>query len=88
MGCATAGALVAVPVGRAAGAASVMLALASLGSVVTSVQSLFPSLSPLLPECHELVGATTCVALLSLCWALGRRIRNSHSCCKGCRVRW
>ena len=75
MGCAMAGALALVPVGRAAaGVASTMLALASLGSVVTSVQSLLASVSPssLFAEGSKVVGAATCIALLSICWALGR----------------
>ena len=60
--------------GRAAGVASAMLALASLGSVVTSAWSLSAglSLSSLLAECSEMVGATACVALLSIYQALGR----------------
>ena len=63
-----------MPAGRVAGAASVMLVLASPVSVVTSVWSLFAGLllSSLLAECCEMVGATTCIALLSICWALGR----------------
>ena len=74
MGCAMAGALMAVPAGRAAGVASTMLALASPGGVVTSAQSLFSSLllSSLFAECSEMVGAAMHVALLSICWALGR----------------
>ena len=74
MGCAMAGALASVFVGRADGVASAMLALAFLGSVVTSVWRLFASLLPLslLAECSEMVGASACIALLSICWALGR----------------
>ena len=62
MGSATAGALVAVPVGRVARVASVMLALASPGSVVPSAWSLSASLSlsSLLAECCQMVGAATC----------------------------
>ena len=56
------------------GVAFMMLPLASLGSVVTSVQSLFASLllSSLFAECSEVVEAAAWIALLSICQALGR----------------
>ena len=74
MGSAMAGALVAVPAGRAAGVASMVLALASLGSAVTLAWSLFASLlsSPLFTECSKVIYAAACIALLSICWAFGR----------------
>ena len=74
IGSATARALVVVPVGRVAGVASTMFAVVSLGSVVTLVLSLSVGLSPssLFAECCKMVGAATCVALKSICQALGR----------------
>ena len=80
-----AGDLVAVPAGRVAGVASEMLALASLGKVVISAQSLSASLSPssLFAECSEMVGATTCTALLSICHACGRGMRIATSVAVG-----
>ena len=56
MGYATTGTLVAMPAGRLAGVASMMLALVSLGSVVTSAWSLFASLSSSqFAECSEMI---------------------------------
>ena len=57
MGCATAGVLVAVSAGRVAGVASLVFALTSPGSVVTSAQSLFASQlsSPLFAQCSKMV---------------------------------
>ena len=74
MGSAMAGDLAVLPVEIAAGMTSVMLAVTSLGSVVTLVWSLSAGLSPSsqLAECCEMVGAATFIALLSICWALGR----------------
>ena len=71
MGSAMAGALVAVPAGRVAGVASMMLAVVSLGSVVTFAWSLPARLLPssLLAECYEMVGAAACITLMSLCQA-------------------
>ena len=68
MGSATARPLAAVPLGRAAGVMSAMLAMASLGSVVTLAQSLSAglSLSSLFAEYSEMVGAATCIALLHM----------------------
>ena len=57
MGCAMTGALIAVPVGRVAGAASLLFALTSLGCVVTLTWSLFASQSssPLFAQCSKMV---------------------------------
>ena len=57
MGCAMAWALAVVSEGRAAGAASSVFALTSLGGAVTSVWSLFASQlsSPLFAECSKVV---------------------------------
>ena len=59
---------------RVAGVMSMMFAVVSLGDVVTSVLSLSTGLSPssLLTECHKMIGATACIALLSLPWTPGR----------------
>ena len=74
MGCAMAGALVAVSARGAAGVASLVFALASPGSIVTLMWSFFVSWSssPLFAECNKVIQVTTCIALLSICWALGR----------------
>ena len=76
IGCAMTGAQVVVSAGRAAAAASKMLALASPGSVVNLAWSLFASLSlsSLFAECSEMVGAAACIALLSICWVLCRGV--------------
>ena len=63
--------MAAVSVGIAAGAASMGSALASPGSMDILVWSLSAGLSsPLFAQCCKVIRAITCIALLSLCWAL------------------
>ena len=67
-----AGATVVVSVGRVAGAVSVGSALASMGSMDTSVWSLSARLSSsaLFAQCCKVIRVTTHIALLPLGWAL------------------